>query len=118
MKNTTVIGYRVQTQSGMFVHAGHNGGDFVACFEPAPDPIPAPDAYRRLADYISSRPTEPVPSVVPVTSPLTALESTAGELADLLQSLTVRHGLDLGLSRDQVVRQITKELVEIGANRG
>jgi hypothetical protein len=113
MQTNTVIGYRVQDHNSMFV--AHDGVQNFRTYT-APEPISQADAYRRLAAFIEENPGTPIPSVVPVYRQLTPLETTAKELGSLLTSLTERHGLNLGLSADQIERRIAQELCELGAS--
>jgi uncharacterized protein YjiS (DUF1127 family) len=119
METNTIIGYRVQdVVTGRFINHDGNGYHWVSTLGAVePEPISQPDAYRRLAAYITAYPDAPVPTVVPVYRELTPMERTSRELGNMLTSLCNRHGLDLGLSREQIERQIAKELAELGANR-
>lgn len=109
MDNTQIIGYRVKTWGNMFVNAS---GMAVTA---EPDPCAISEAYRRMGLYLESYPNAQVPSVIPVTRALTPIETASQELGCLLTSLCKRHGLDLGLSKDQIERQIAKELTDLGA---
>jgi hypothetical protein len=113
MKNTTVIGYRVRTSTDCFVVNDFGG---VGTYEPAP--VPAPQAYRRVAAYLECARwgDAPIPEVVPISRPLTPMERASRELGTLLSGLCARHGLDLGLSQEQIERKIAQELAELGAN--
>lgn len=115
METTQILGYRVKSGQ-QFVH-GTGSSTYISYSEP--EPISQADAYRRVADFIAAHPSEVerfgVPSVVPVTRPLTPIETASGELGDLLQDLCRRHGLNLGLSKAQVRTQIAKELASLGA---
>lgn len=110
MENSQVIGYRVQTTDGTFV--GLYGEEALAS---EMEPCTIAEAYLRVSRYLVDKPTATVPSVVPVTRELTPLETASQELGSLLTSLCARHGLDLGLSTDQIERQIAKELSDLGA---
>ncbi|MGH8338017.1 MAG: hypothetical protein ACRETL_14615 [Gammaproteobacteria bacterium] len=116
MNTNTIIGYRVQDHNGMFVE--FNGVENVRVYaEPAP--ISHADAYRRLAAFIESNPQDVaewgVPRVIPVYYKPTPVECASAELGGLLQNLCARHGLELGLSRDQINAQIAKELQALQA---
>ena len=114
METTQVIGYRVKSGE-QFVHASNNT-TWTSYSEPTP--CSQADAYRRVAQFITDHPSDVerfgVPSVVSVTSPLSPIETASGELGDLLQDLCRRHGLNLGLSKDQIRTQIAKELASLG----
>lgn len=79
-----------------------------------PKPISHADAFRRVAAFIENHPedvkTFGVPDVIPVHRELTPLERTSKELACRLLQLTEAHGLDLGLTREQVETKIAQEL--------
>jgi hypothetical protein len=108
MDNTQVIGYRVRLPNGTFVNS-----DGRVSFEQ--EPCTQAAAYRRVADFLSLNLNASAPEIVPVTRILTPIETASRELGDQLQSLLRRHGLDLGLSREQIERRIAQELAEFGA---
>jgi hypothetical protein len=110
-----IIGYQVAyipTQS--FVHVTLEGENYIECAEPLP--ISRGDAFRRLAGILDQRSdlSHEDFDVVPVFREVTPLESTAKELSGLLLSLTERHGLDLGLTREQIEARIATEIAEFG----
>jgi len=109
MNNTTVIGHRVQVSRGVFVN---QYGERVYS---EPEPCNLSEAYRRVSVFIASNPGCDVPHVNPVTRTLTPMETASKELGSLLTSLCQRHGLNLGLSQEQIERQISKELADLGA---
>ena len=113
MNTSKVVGYVVKNNCGEYVHFDGDG-NFVETSRP--DPISQADAYRRLAAYIDEMDGEVNGFyVAPVFHVPTPLERAAGELGGLLQSLCSRHGLQLGLTQDQIEAQIAKELQELGA---
>lgn len=116
MDTTQIVGYRVKSGQ-QFVHSG-SPSTYISYSEPAP--TTQAEAYYLLARFISEHPGEVerfgVPSVVPVTRTLTPIETASGELGDLLQNLCRRHGLNLGLSKEQLRTRIAKELAELGAD--
>jgi hypothetical protein len=115
MQTNTIIGYHVQDHNGMYV--SFDGTQNFRSYD-APAPVSQPDAYRRLAAFIEENPAgTPIPRVVPVYRELSPLETASQELGGMLESLCKRHGLDLGLSREQMETQIAKELADLGANR-
>jgi hypothetical protein len=105
----TIIGYRVQNVFGDFLNTY---GEAVSA---QVEPCTQAEAYRRMSVFFTNNPNATVPTVVPVTRPITPIESASKELGGLLSSLCSRHGLDLGLSSDQIERQIAKELSDLGA---
>lgn len=108
METTQIVGYRVKNINGSFIDAsGRSTWEY--------PPITQAEAYRRVSVYLTENPNGDVPQVIPVTRTLTPIETASAELGDLLQSLCRRHGLDLGLSKDQVNKQIAKELADLGA---
>ena len=112
MNTNTIIGYRVKDHNGMFV--AFDGVHNVRTYS-EPEPVSQADAYRRLAAFLDENPGTQVPRVIPVYYVPTPLETASAELGGLLQSLCSRHGLNLGLTKDQIEKQIAKELQELGA---
>ena len=112
MNTNTIIGYRVQDHNGMFVDF-----DGVQNFRTysKPEPISQANAYRRLAAFLDANPGVQVPRVVPVYYEPTPVEKASKELGGLLESLCSRHGLDLGLTSEQIQKQIAKELEALKA---
>lgn len=101
-----------------------NGRNVIAYSRPTP--IPVADAYRRLAGFLDTHPNvdpsdlavEPVYEWVksePVLPPPSPITNCAKELASRLRALTGAHGLDLGLTDEEMESQIEKELVQFGA---
>ena len=111
MENTTVIGYKVCTTYRQDEFVTYEGN--VTMHEVKP--CTKAEAYGRISKYLSRDPYADVPIVVGVTRLLSPMETAARELGSLLTSLCERHGLDLGLSSDQIEHQIAKELSELGA---
>jgi hypothetical protein len=117
METTSVIGYRLRDiNTGRFINFDGSGYSWISNFGSAdPEPISLSDAYKRIGEFLARNPNSQVPEIVKVTRPLTPIERASKELGGLLQDLCSRHGLDLGLTKDQVERQIAKELVDLGA---
>lgn len=116
MKTNEIIGYRVlRPHTEEFVDVNQVGDNFLYASEPMP--ISRGDAFRRLAGFLDQHPEvdEDEFTVEPVYREYTPMETASQELGSMLESLCKRHGLDLGLSRAQMERQIAKELVELGA---
>lgn len=111
--NRTLLGYRIVTHTGEYVHASLNN-NYTFTSTTDPNPIPIADAYKRIGVYLQDHPGAPVPEVRPVHRELTAMERGASELGALLSSLCERHGIVLGLSQDQIDDKIAKELVAFG----
>ncbi len=109
MENTTVIGHRVQISRGVFV------GQYGERVYSEPEACAISEAYRRVSLFLSQNPGAQVPFVNEVTRTLTPMETASKELGSLLTSLCSRHGLNLGLSPEQIERQIAKELSDLGA---
>lgn len=116
MANTsTIIGYVVKTQTGEYIaEPDERGYNYVTRSRPAP--VGKSDAYRRLAAFLDENDGwEEDLYVTPVFYEPTPLEKASKELGGLLESLCSRHGLDLGLTREQMEKQIAKELEELKA---
>ena len=111
METTQVIGYRVVTSDGADINA--NG----ECTFDMSEPCNLSQAYGRISQYLCYYTTSPVPTVVPVTRTLTPMETASKELGTLLSDLCERHGLNLGLTSEQIERQITKELVNLAVSK-
>lgn len=113
MNTSKIVGYVVKNNCGEFVHYDGDG-NFVETSRP--EPISQADAYRRLAAYIDEMDGEVHGFyVAPVFHVPTPLEKASAELGSLLQSLCSRHGLQLGLTQEQIEAQIAKELQALGA---
>ncbi len=113
-----IIGFQAfHHDSGMFLHYDSvTGRNFLSHEEPLP--ISRADCHRRIAAFIE-QPGEECNddfSIDVVYRKTTPVENAAAELGTLLTSLCNRHGLNLGLSREQIESQITKELVNFGAS--
>lgn len=110
-----IIGYRVLHPSNeTFVHEDVNG-----CYLDSVEPEPLKShaaAIHLMADAMDDL---DIPanmfSVEPVYRELTPVESTARELGDLLVNLCNRHGLELGLNREQIDATLARELEEFRA---
>lgn len=114
MNTDTIIGYRVKANGGYYLW--HNAGqNFTSSEKPAP--ISRADAHRRLAAYLDENPEleHDYFYVTPVFYEPTPIEKASKELGGLLQSLCNRHGLDLGLTPEQIEKQIAQELEELKA---
>jgi hypothetical protein len=109
-KQMKIIGYEVETFDGYFVMTGGDiDSDVPECT--------LAEAYRRVGEYIDRNPTMPVPVIHNVERESTPLESASSELGNLLVNLCERHGLNLGLTKDDIERQLAKELAALGAKR-
>ena len=110
-----IIGYRVVSINGFFVDTTASGVNFTT--DEKPTPVARGDALRRMAAFLDANPGEPLEDyeVRPVYRELTPLETTSKELGGLLSSLCRRHGLDLGLTTDDIEQRIALELGSIGA---
>lgn len=109
-----IIGYRVKSGE-QYVHT-----DLKTTWTSytQPTPISRSDAYRRAAAFIQDHPDDSdgqwTPTVVPAYRVLTPVETASKELSGLLTALCERHGLQLGLSKEQVEKRLAKELEEFG----
>jgi hypothetical protein len=110
METNQVIGYRVNDSNNNCIDTN---GCIVYHGDVAPCSIA--EAYKRVGLYLELNPREAFPAVHTVTRPLSPMEKASKELGGLLTSLCARHGLDLGLSSEQIERQVAKELAELGA---
>jgi hypothetical protein len=110
----TLIGYRVVSRTGAYVL---EDGQTTTPNNWKPTPVSQSDAYKAIAAYVGRFPGIAVPSVVKVfrVRELTPMETTSNECADLLFSLLGRHGLDLGITKDQAASQFAKELAQLGS---
>jgi hypothetical protein len=109
--NTKVVGYVVECSNGYFL----DGRDEDSFEQPAA--CTQAEAYRRVSVYLTQFPNAQVPEVIALTRDLTPMENASRELSATLKGLLERHGLDLGLTDDQIERQITKELVDLASKR-
>jgi hypothetical protein len=114
-----ITGYRViNRNNGHFVDSDGSRNWLTRYSDADPTPVPRGDALRRLAAFLDANPGEnygdyTIDAVYREQKPI---EATATELGDLLLDLCQRHGLKLGLSRDQIERQIASELTLLGAS--
>ena len=115
METQTLLGYHVKAQNGEFVHEATDHGDTWAHYD-EPEPCTLAQAYSRIGRFLADYPREQAPEIVPVHRALTPLETASSELGSLLTSLCERHGLNLGLTQEQINRRITQELAELGAS--
>lgn len=119
MSKNLTVGYHVvacMSQDGweMYVHHDFNCVPQTWLDEEEPLPIPAPDAYRRCAQYVQEHPEAPMPALEPVQRELTPIELAASELGSLLMGLCQRHGFDLGMSQDDINDELMRELAAFG----
>ena len=112
-----IVGFQAfHHDRGQYLHFDpETGRNFLSQEEPLP--ISRADVHRRIAAYIEQPGCENDDdfSVDAVFRQLSPLETASQELGGLLTSLCARHGLSLGLSREQIEAQIAKELQELGA---
>ena len=113
--STVTLGYRVFTSYRQDTWINSVGDRIPFYADDQPPVCTQPEAYRRISVYLTHNPNADVPIVVAVTRPLTPMEKASKELSGLLQSLCQRNGLDLGLTQEQLEKQIAKELAELGA---
>jgi len=119
MRTSEIIGYRVvNTNAGFYVATNPHGVNFTTDEEPTP--IPRGDALRRMAAFLDANPGEDLGDyeVEPVYRETTPIEDAADELGGLFESLCRRHGLDFGLTRDQINQQLVKDLEAVRDGRG
>jgi hypothetical protein len=119
MNTNTIIGYRVKNNHGEYLAHTPEQGDFVT--ETKPEPISKGDAYRRLAAYFDAPQCDDHHVgedfyVTPVFYEPTPLEKAGAELGGLLESLCQRHGVNLGLTREQINAKLAAELAAIAAD--
>lgn len=119
MSHSKIIGYVVKNNNGEYIHNSKDeDSDHNYAARTKPEPIGKADAYRRLAAYIDENAwvADLAPNdannfyVAPMFYEPTPLDRASEELAGLLQALCNRHGLDLGLTKDQMAKHIAKEL--------
>ena len=108
----TLLGYRVKDHNGMYVSADGRVRTYTK-----PEPITHAQAYSAVASFLEHNSWSPVPQVVKVFKKASPIQSASSELGALLTSLCQRHGLDLGLTQEQIDRQIARELSELGASK-
>lgn len=116
MSKNLLLGYVVQDISDYFVHHDFARTPQTWLSDEEPLPIPAPDAYRRAAQYMQEHPEAPMPLILDVERELTPLEKTASDLGQRLTSLCNMHGLDLGISQDEIDEQLARELTALRAH--
>lgn len=118
MSKNLLIGYHVVAAAGhlgdMYVHHDFDRVPQTWLDAEEPLPISAPDAYRRAAQYVQEHPEASMPFLQDVERELTPLEKAASELGSLLTSLCTRHGLDLGMSQDDIDAELGRELAVFG----
>ena len=115
-RTNEVIGYRVCNHNvGFYVATMPHGANYTT--DVAPAPIPRGDAYRRLAAWLDANPDaqDDDYTVDPVYRETTPIEDASNELGGLLEGLCARHGLQLGLTRQQINAQIALELQALQA---
>ncbi len=114
-RTNEVIGFRVvNITSGEFIHNdGEHAYNYPSTKEP--EPISRGDAFRRLGAYLDENPAQEHSNfrVEPVYRMTTPIEDAAHELGGLFESLCQRHGLDLGLSRQQIDAILAKDLEQV-----
>ncbi len=113
--NSDILGYRVMfPRDELFVDFA-GGINFLT--EHEPQPIPRGDAFRRLAAFLDEHPELDHTDflIEPTYRELKPVESGARELGGLLKSLCSRHGIQLGMTDDQIQAQIERELKAYGA---
>lgn len=110
MRTNEIIGFRVMHPSNEMFLAADQGGNYLTSNETTP--IARGDAFRRLAAHLDDHPEVDACefSVEPVYRETTPIEEAASELGGLFESLCSRHGLNLGLSRDQINALLVKDL--------
>lgn len=122
-----IVGYHVKF-GNMFVEYSPKSGNYLV-FD-APEPIEAADAFRRAAAFVERGAADVtrsltavgvadegclIPQVIPVEEQVTPVASASRELGSLLMSLAERHGVELGMTPEQVEAKIAQELVQFGA---
>jgi hypothetical protein len=118
MQERTSIGFRLMSASGACNASGrfvNARGFYCEDWEETPAPVSQPDAYRRVALFLTNCPHEGVPRIEEVfqTRELTPIECLSRRLGDVAESYGFTTAL--GLSRVQIERQLARELVELGA---
>jgi len=111
-----VIGYVVVNhRHGFYVAHNPELGNFTSDDQPVP--VSRGDAFRRLGAFLDANPGENhnLYEVEPVYREATPVESAADELGGLLEQLCARHGVRIGLSREQINAQLQKELQALEA---
>lgn len=109
--NTKIVGHvAFHHDAGQYLHFDPSTGrNFLA--DSRPEPVSRSDAHRRIAAWLEQDDENFDDfSVVAVFYEPSPLEKASAEMAGLLQGLCARHGLDLGLTREQMEAQIGKEL--------
>lgn len=126
MASNKIVGYVVKNNNGEYIAESKltpsGNREYNVIVTARPTPVSKGDAYRRLAAFVdlcehigSDLPSDEQFYVAPVFHEPTPLERASEELGGLLVGLCSRHGLDLGLTREQIEKQIAKELKELGA---
>lgn len=114
-RTNEVIGFRVvNITSGEFIHTS-DGGAYNYPSTGEPTPVSRGDAFRRLAAFLDDNPAQEHSNfrVEPVYRVTTPIEDAAHELGGLFESLCQRHGLDLGLNRQQIDAILAKDLEQV-----
>jgi hypothetical protein len=114
METKTFVGHRVKDNNGRgYVHT--NGSSVWLSYE-KPKPISLAEAHRIVSKVLTDHPGYYVPIITKVfkTRTLTPLEATSRDLGNMLTSLLGARGVKLGLTQDQIEKQIAKELTMLG----
>lgn len=109
-----ILGYVVKYSGAGACYVEHDtvtGSNFVT--QKRPQPISRPDALRRLAAYSDKNSNGEDFYVTPVFHEPSPIEKASAELGSLLQSLCTRNGLNLGLTQEQINKQIEQELKDL-----
>lgn len=109
-----LLGYVVKSTSNGAWYVEYDpatGTNFVT--RKRPQPISRPDALRRLAAYSDKNSDGEDFYVAPVFYEPSPIEKASAELGSLLQSLCTRNGLNLGLTQEQINKQIEQELKDL-----
>ncbi len=119
MSTNQIVGYVVKSRSSYVQYVHHDAQlDHNYLAASRPEPVALSDAYRRLAAFIDENEGEVEHDdlyVAAVFYEPKPVERMAQELGGLLQSLASRHGHNLGLTSEQIEKQIVKELEELSA---
>ena len=115
--STKIKGYVVKNNKSEYLDiVAYPSCDWVKVIRMQPPVLSRSAAHRRLAKFFDENDGwNPQDSdeefyVAPVFCEATPLENAAEELGELLSSLCARHGLDLGLTQDQINKKIAEEL--------
>lgn len=110
MNTSTIIGCRVKNNHGEYLDHNPKHGNFVT--ETKPEPVSKGDAYRRLAAYFDApqcddNHVEVLAHVVAVFYEPSPMERA---VRSWVESLCQRHGVNLGLTREQINAKLAAEL--------